>query len=155
MKSKVETILVPIDFNEQSMYALERSQLTAPFLNLDIVLLYVYEEQGFAGSIMSKENIDGIINKKLEETANKVRNKAKVKVTTAVREGKVYHEIIKAANEFNSRFILMGTNNSAERVRMDKNTIGSNTLKVVRQSPIPVITINGKEVTWQKRLAPA
>lgn len=146
MKTTSATILVPIDFNEQSMYALERSQLTAPFLHLDIVLLYVMEEQGFT-AFMQKDNIDQIIKEKLEETANNLRKKSKVKIITAIRKGKVYSEIIKAANEFNSTYILMGTNNSSENIRMDKNTIGSNTSKVIRQSPIPVISINGKEIT--------
>ncbi len=145
--NNTETILVPIDFNEQSMYALERSELTAPFLGLDIVLLYVYEEAGITASLLSKDKIDVMISAKLEEKADEIRAKTKVKVSTCIKKGKVYTEILKAAKEFNSRFILMGTNNSSENIRMDRNTIGSNTLKVVRQSSVPVITINGKEVT--------
>jgi len=38
----------------------------------------------------------------------------------------------------------MGTNDSAERLRLDKNQFGANTSRVIRQSRIPVISINGK-----------
>ncbi|MCP4910183.1 MAG: universal stress protein [Bacteroidetes bacterium] len=147
MSTDPSTILVPIDFNEQSIHALERSQVTAPFLGLDIVLLYVYEENGFTSSLISSSTIDIMIQEKLDQAAEEIIQKSRIDVTTCIRKGKVYTEILKAAEEFKSKFILMGTNNSSENIRMSKNTIGSNTLKVVRQSSIPVITINGKEVT--------
>ena len=147
MSTDPSTILVPIDFNEQSIHALERSQVTAPFLGLDIVLLYVYEENGFTSSLISSSTIDIMIQEKLDQAAEEIIQKSRIDVTTCIRKGKVYAEILKAAEEFKSKFILMGTNNSSENIRMSKNTIGSNTLKVVRQSSIPVITINGKEVT--------
>lgn len=147
MNNKSETILVPIDFNEQSMYALERSRLTAPFLGLKIVLLYVYENSVLTNSLVSEQDIEKVITEKLDNIAAMIRKKAKVEVSTLIKKGKVYTQIIKTSSEVNARFILMGTNNASENIRMDKNTIGSNTLKVIRQSKIPVITINGKEIT--------
>jgi nucleotide-binding universal stress UspA family protein len=145
MQTIHETILVPIDFNEQSMHALLRSYDFARFLGLEIVLLYVFENQDFADDFFSKEELVSRINARLDKTAMEVHRKTGQKVTTQVKQGKVYSEILKTAKEMNSRYILMGTNDASENVRMDKNMIGSNTSKIIRQSPIPVITINGKE----------
>ncbi len=147
MKTNTETILVPIDFNEQSMFAMERLYYTAPFLNLDIVLLYVFEEKGISGSLVSKEEFSNKIRQELDNTANEIQEKSGRKVTTIVKKGKVYSQILATSTEVNARYILMGTNNSSENIRMDKNIIGSNTLRVVRQSKIPVITINGKKIS--------
>lgn len=147
MENTPQTLLVPIDFNEQSMFAMERSYVTAPFLNVNIVLLYVYEESDFSSLLMSPEEVSALISKKLDEISTAAAKKSGVKVSTIVKKGKVYTQIIDTAKEVNARFIMMGTNNSSENIRMDKNTIGSNTLKVIRQSEIPVITINGKKIS--------
>ncbi|MFA5420242.1 MAG: universal stress protein [Bacteroidales bacterium] len=145
MRNLPETILVPIDFNEQSMYALHRSYDFARFLGLEVVLLYVFENQDYADAFYTKEELVSKINSQLEQTADEVHKKTGLKISTQLKIGKVYSEILKTAKEVNARYILMGTNNASENVRLDKNQIGSNTSKIIRQSPIPVITVNGKE----------
>lgn len=145
MQTLPETILVPIDFNEQSMHAMQRSYNFARFLGLEIVLLYVFENQDFADASFTKEELVKKVQTQLDETASEIHKKTGLKVTTQLKLGKVYNEVLKVAKEVNARYILMGTNSASERVRMDKNQIGSNTSKIIRQSPIPVITVNGKE----------
>lgn len=145
MIEKTEKILVPIDFNEQSMFALERSYTFARFLGLEIVLLYVYEETRIGNYFASKDEIRVKIQEELESTAAEVGKKTGLNVLTRFVNGKVYSAILQTSIEVNARFILMGTNNASENIRMDRNHIGSNTSKVIRQSQIPVITINGKQ----------
>ncbi|MBU2554892.1 MAG: universal stress protein [Bacteroidetes bacterium] len=145
MHTLPETILVPIDFNDQSMHAMKRSYDFARFLGLEIVLLYVFENQDFAEAFLTKEELVSRVEKKLKDTATEIAGKTGLKVTPVLKQGKVYNEILKTAKELNSKYILMGTNDSAENVRIDKNQIGSNTSKIIRQSPIPVITVNGKQ----------
>lgn len=145
MQKKTQTILVPIDFNEQSMFAMERSYTFAKFLGLDIVLLYVLEDTGFRSSFLSKDEISKKTQEKLDSTATEVRKRTGLNVITRLSRGKVYSQVLKISKEVNARFILMGTNNASENIRMDRNHIGSNTSKVVRQSKIPVITVNGKQ----------
>ncbi len=131
MKNESHTLLVPIDFNEQSMFAMERSYVVAPFLKLNIILLYVYEETGISASLISPEEISKKIQEKLDVLATEAQKKSGMKVTTVVKKGKVYSQILETSKEVNASFILMGTNNSSENIRMDKNSIGSNTLKVI------------------------
>jgi nucleotide-binding universal stress UspA family protein len=147
MSSNPNSLLIPLDFNEQSMIALEQSYNMAKLLGYEIVLLYVLEDSDlFNGFLSSEQNQDVImrINQKLEETAAEVSRKAGVKVSPILSRGKVASTILKTAEDYNARFILMGTNDSSERLRLDRNQIGANTSRVIRQAKIPVISVNGK-----------
>jgi nucleotide-binding universal stress UspA family protein len=53
----------------------------------------------------------------------------------------VYDEIVETAEEIKATFIVMGTSGSESGM---KRFIGSNALRVVRESKIPVITIKGQ-----------
>lgn len=145
MDTKRQSVLVPIDFNDQSMIAMEQAYNLARFSQQKLVLLYVIEDQGIGASFFSHQSFEEKILLKLRETAEEVSRKMDVIVTPLLKKGKVYAEILKTAKETNSRIIVMGTNNSAESILMERNMIGSNTSKVIRQSSVPVITINGKK----------
>lgn len=147
MENTTGTLLVPIDFNEQSMFAMERSYVTAPFLKTNIVLLYVYEESALDLTLMTDEEVEEKISLRLDKLVTSVKEKSGMDVKAIIKKGKVYSQILATAEEVKASYILMGTNNASETIRMDKNTLGSNTLKVVRQSKIPVITINGKKIS--------
>ncbi len=147
MSQTPNSLLIPLDFNEQSMIALEQSYNMAKLLGYEIVLLYVLEESDlFSGFLSTEQNQDVIvrINQRLEETAAEVSRKSGVKVTPILSRGKVASTILKTARDYNARFILMGTNDSSERLRLDRNQIGANTSRVIRQAEIPVISVNGK-----------
>lgn len=147
MSAKPYSLLIPIDFNEQSMIALEQSYNMAKLLDYEIVLLYVLEDNDiFSGLLSRDQNQEMIvkINQKLEETAAEVSQKSGIRVMPLLSKGKVSATILKVAEDYNARFILMGTNDSSERLRLDKNLMGANTSRVIRQSKIPVISINGK-----------
>ncbi len=146
MSEKAISLLIPVDFNEQSLIALEQSYNLARLLQTELVLLYVHEERDFLNSLFSgeqKQQITKDINHRLEEIASEVSKKTGLRVMPVVKRGKVHSAILETAEQFNSRFILMGTNDAlteSEKFGM----IGSNTSKVIRQSKIPVITFNTK-----------
>ncbi|HNP99921.1 MAG TPA: universal stress protein, partial [Bacteroidia bacterium] len=81
------------------------------------------------------------ISKELEKLAHETTEKVGVRVFTMISHGKVYEEIQKAAKKLKCSFIIMGTNGSVGL----KKFIGSNALRVIRESPCPVITIKGKK----------
>ena len=146
MSEKAISLLIPVDFNEQSLVALEQSYNLARLLQTELVLLYVHEERDFINSLFSKEQKQQIsedINHRLEEIASEISQKTGLRVSPVVKRGKVHAAILETAEQYNSRFILMGTND--EQSDQEKNSlIGSNTSKVIRQSKIPVITFNTK-----------
>jgi len=147
MPDKQYTLLVPVDFNEQSLVALQQSYNLARLLQYDIVLLYVQEEKDFLNSLFSseqKQQISEDINRKMEELAADVARATAVKVSPIVKKGKVHAKILEVAENNNSRFILMGTNDAVKSDDPARNMLGSNTSKVIRQSKVPVIAFNGK-----------
>ncbi|MBU1369073.1 MAG: universal stress protein [Bacteroidetes bacterium] len=147
MSDKQYSLLVPVDFNEQSLVALQQSYNLARLLQYEIVLLYVQEEKDFLNSLFSaeqKQQIAQDINQKLEQIASEVSRATAVRVSPLVKKGKVHTNILDVADKYNSRFILMGTNDSVKSDEPLKNMIGSNTSKVIRQSKVPVIAFNGK-----------
>lgn len=147
MPEKAISLLIPVDFNEQSLVALEQSYNLARLLQTELVLLYVHEERDFINSLFSREQKQQIsedINHRLEEIASEVSRKTGLRVSPVVKRGKVHAAILETASQYNSRFILMGTNDAVSDTEKSNNLIGSNTSKVIRQSQIPVITFNTK-----------
>lgn len=77
----------------------------------------------------------------MERLADETSSKAGIEVQVMVSKGKIYEEIQKAAKKLKCSFIIMGTAGSTGLKRF----IGSNALRVIRESPCPVITIKGKK----------
>lgn len=136
-------ILVPIDFSEQSIIALEQSYNLARLTKADITLINVIEESFHLPFFTNHEDkgLEKRIKKELEKLASETMHKLNIHVDTIIARGKVYEEIKKAAKKLKSSFIIMGTNGSVGI----KKFIGSNALRVIREAPCKVITIKGKK----------
>jgi nucleotide-binding universal stress UspA family protein len=144
MSQKAEKIVVPVDFGEQSMIALEQACHLAKMTNAEVTLVYVLEGASLLGRILSSQQDEAIrkeINDKLQELTENVEKTHGVKCEKVVAHGSVYDKVAEVAEMINATFIVMGTN-GAENLR--KRFIGSNALRVVRESKVPVITIKGK-----------
>jgi nucleotide-binding universal stress UspA family protein len=144
MTPSTNKILVPIDFSAQSLIALEQSYNLAREYNAEITLLHVIEESGMLAKLFSKEQHDDLkkkVQEQLDKLADEEAKKAKLKISTLVGKGTVYEKINEVAEMINATMIIMGTNGEEG---LKKKFIGSNALRVVRESRIPVITIKGK-----------
>lgn len=144
MIQSTNKILVPIDFSEQSLVALEQSYNIAREYNAEITLLHVIEESGMLTKFFSNQQHDDLkknVQKELDKLAAEVTKKAKVVVNTLVGKGSIYEKIAEIAELINATMIVMGTNGDDGK---RKRFIGSNALRVVRESSVPVITIKGK-----------
>jgi nucleotide-binding universal stress UspA family protein len=151
MSSYNNHILVPIDFSEQALIALDQSYNLARLTKADITLLYVMdEEHKNLFSIFGKEKkrkaeekkYQKGIKAKLETLAKDTMAKSGVNVYTRIKTGKIYDEILDVAKELNAAFVIMGTRG---QVSLKKKFIGSNALRVVKEAHCPVITIKGKK----------
>lgn len=128
-------ILVPIDFSEQSLVALSQTYNLARYLHAAITLLYV-NYKGEDGNVKLFE-----IKKKLEQKTSEIKNEQNIEAEFLIEEGKVYDQIIKVAEKIEAKFMVIGFNGTKGLTAF----IGHNTLRLVRQSPCPVITIKGKD----------
>ena len=138
-------ILVPIDFSEQSLIAMEQSYNLTREYKAELTLLYVIEDDGFITKFFSKQQDDEIkkqIDVRLSQLAAEVTTKTGLKVSTLIARGAVYEKIVEVAEMINAYLIILGISGMTT---MKKRFIGSNALRVVRESTVPVITIRGKQ----------
>ncbi|HEU4719345.1 MAG TPA: universal stress protein [Bacteroidia bacterium] len=145
MSQAPNRIVVPVDFGEQSMIALEQAVNVAKVIHGEITLLYVLENHGFLSRVSATqdEELRKEINQKLDELIDKLDRENKIKADKLVAQGAVYDKVAEVAEMLNARFIIMGTN-GASSTGIRRRFIGSNALRVVRESKVPVITIKGK-----------
>lgn len=145
MSNSTNKIVVPVDFGDQSQIALDQAIRLAQVIQGDITLLYVIETGGLLGRFanpLQDEELKKEINAKMEELISSIDKKDHVKVDSVVAHGSVYDKVAEVAEMLNARFIVMGTNGGKGKIR--RRFIGSNALRVVRESKVPVITIKGK-----------
>src|SRR5581483_3372283 len=145
MKSTANQILIPMDFSDQALIALDQSYNLAHFYNAELTLIYVIEESGALSKIFAKSVNEAALKKEIEdklyELAQEVEKKRKLKVNTIVAKGSVYDKILEMAEMVNAKMIIMGAQGT---IGIRKRFIGSNTLRVVREAKCPVVTIKGK-----------
>jgi nucleotide-binding universal stress UspA family protein len=146
MGDRKNKIVVPLDFHEQSMIALEQTRSIARFMNAEIVILYIIETTDPISAMFRKGDQDRKIHeeakRKLEEVASATSEKFGLPVSVRIEKGKVYQQILRVAEEISARFIIMGKNDADEGF---KRFIGTNTTHVISNANCPVITIKGKE----------
>lgn len=149
MSQDKQTIVVPIDFSEQSKIALNQSFNLALLANASITLVYVIDEDtvsslfSFLSHNETQEELmkTGIL-KKLEDLVDETGKRQEMDFHFRIEKGKVYEQIVKVAEEKNAAFIVMGTSGAST---IKKKFIGSNAVRVISDAHCPVITIKGKE----------
>lgn len=136
-------MLVPVDFSEISLNALNHAAQVAKHFDNDLVLLSILEED-FLSNIFSfskndaKDNLakEALLNR-LNEKAGEIKNKFGISCKTEVRSGKIYKTIIETAEEFGCDCVIMGTHGASGVERV----IGSNASRTISYSSMPVIVV--------------
>lgn len=146
--SKIGHIIIPVDFSDQSVIALRQSYNLAKFSNAEIILLHVIDKALFERlKIISvgKDNYEHLLEKGINDSLNEIAEEARakgIKVSVKIMHGKAYEKISELADGFDDSIIIMGTR---ANINFKKRFIGTNTLRVVKISPCPVITIHGEQ----------
>lgn len=138
-------ILIPLDFEEQSLLALEHAMYFADILNSEIHLLHIIEESGAVKRLFKDKKEFAKLEKDVQTLLDYEKEKfgKDYKVITKIKTGKVYEQIEDYIKEINPVFILMG---KTEKPNLRKRIIGSNTLHIVNEVNHPVISIRGNKV---------
>tara|TARA_B100000900_G_scaffold332010_1_gene292838 strand:+ start:7568 stop:8452 length:885 start_codon:yes stop_codon:yes gene_type:complete len=147
MSIKTSKILIPIDFSNQSMYALSQACSLAQTKNAKIYILSVIEEQNKISSLFLDDQTDMLQNKvksKLNQISSDMHFKYNIDIEVMVAKGKVYNQIIEVSKMISTDLIVMGTTGSPKEGF--KKFIGSNAERVVRLAQCPVITIKGQNL---------
>ncbi|MBL7883162.1 MAG: universal stress protein [Bacteroidia bacterium] len=141
----IKKILIPMDFSETALTAIEHAAFTAQIFKADLVLLHVAEKTWEKFSIVSPElrveaptDFVKAIEKRLEDIAAGIRSKYGVKSTCITTEGNIFSEIVNVSKEHEVDLVVMGTHGTSGVVEF---FVGSNTYKVVTESICPVISV--------------
>jgi len=152
MAMSIRRILVPIDFSEHSLYALDYAASIAQDAKAELVLVHVvertpyevYSAQGILpdvpmyplvnNELMDPEYVQNETKKQLDKLALKHRAVA----TTVVVVGHPVEELLAAAKAQKCDLIVICTHG---RTGLPHLVLGSVAEKIVRLSPIPVLTL--------------
>ena len=138
-----DRILVPTDGSADGRHAVEHALALAAVHDAAVRALYVVDTASYAGTGMeaSWAGIDDMLRSEAEEAVAEVESLAaahETSVETAIVEGSPGKAIVAQATEADCDLIVMGTHG---RGGIDRLLLGSVAERVVRRSPVPVLTV--------------
>lgn len=138
---KVKRILLPYDFSDTAALSLSHAVHLAQTAGAEIFLLHIVETSTFPSSIAHafsgfEKKVEEASNEKLTELAEELSGRHGVKIHILTEVGKIYKRIVHTAKQAHIDVILMGTHGASG----SSYIIGSNTTRVVQESPCPVIS---------------
>ncbi len=139
-----KSILVPVDFSEQSLIAVEQSYNLAKLFKAKIVIINVIRTHSSMWKVFGakeKLDIESKIQLKLEELVDNIKSETGLQVEYLLKKGKVVEQIIETAKILKPAFIVSATSGS-KNIR--QKVIGSRTLSLIKRTNIPIVIIKGK-----------
>lgn len=142
---KCDTILVAVDFSDSSDNAFQMALSMARKFEARMIILHVINEpvdlRGFYVPHISFEKLEEEIEegaKKMMETFCRQNILDYDNYESLIIPGLPYEQIIEQAEEKSADLIVLGTHG---RTGLDHVLFGSTAEKVVRKSPLPVLTV--------------
>lgn len=148
----LRTLLVPVDFSDNSMHAVNYALRLARRFGSRVVLVHVYhfpvelltDWSAYGTLAGSGELLEALRKEREEQLAALAREKAGsgLEIVTRVLEGTPFSEIVKASREENADLLIMGTRGLTGIKHV---LIGSTAEKVVRKAPCPVLVLKPED----------
>jgi len=144
---KLQKILCPLDFSENSLEALKYATHTALREDATLYLIHIVDSRvyDYGGPIYEpvipamKSKIDQASKDRLKDKLlEKVPKEIRDRVEMVISFGVPFVEIIRAARDYDVDLIVMGTHG---RTGVSHILIGSVAERVVRKAPCPVLTV--------------
>jgi nucleotide-binding universal stress UspA family protein len=147
----MKRVLVPIDFSEASMNALEFGLQLANMLKADLRVMHVVTGKHYAPSFDNDSTellIRGRVDEWMEKIKNDVAHRYQVYNGTfdvKIREGNVTREIANQAKYDDTSLIVLGSHGISG---FEDKWIGSNAYRVVSNINCPIMLVR-KNVAWK------
>ncbi|MBK7311378.1 MAG: universal stress protein [Sphingobacteriaceae bacterium] len=143
---KSSKILIPIDFSETSLLAIQHGAFVAQFTKGDVCLLHVinsnYTRQNLFLPVLQLNDpmeFEKKVESKLNELANDVRSEFGVNVECIIKTGVPAAEVVDTIKEIDASLVVMGTHGYAP---IEELVIGSNALRVITKANCQVMTMS-------------
>jgi nucleotide-binding universal stress UspA family protein len=145
MELKINKVLVPIDFSDYSKAALRYAVNFTKLFKAEIILIYVVEPviypPDFSMGQIAIPTVTTEFDDRAKEELKKLAKEeipSQTNVTTVLKTGKPFVEIIDTATELDVDIIIIATHGHSG---VEHILFGSTAEKVVRKAPCPVLTI--------------
>ena len=142
--AQIDRILVPTDFSEPALKAVQYAVGLAQRLKASVTLLYVVEPAIYPAELGIAVNIEGdLVDRGHEQIAKLAAQECgSVQTDTEVLTGVADLKIVEAAQAAGADMIVMGTHGHSGLAHV---LLGSTAERVVRKAPCPVLTIRSEE----------
>ena len=151
MNNNRPTVLIPFNFDIESRYALTFALNHTIDYRYNIIVLHVIERSERMAEVIVKDDVIQMVKNELHNLIDKTDKKDDTDVEIVVNTGKPYKEILKVASDYGADFIIMGTREREEKA-ISKPKLGSVAGKIIRLSPIPVITFREGNLSFVKNI---
>jgi nucleotide-binding universal stress UspA family protein len=144
--SPFKHILVPTDFEEPSQRALEIALELAGTLGADLTIMHTceiptYAYQGLAvAPIDLLSPLEDVARKKLDELVSSLTQRCR-SCKGVLKVGIPWQEILEVVTETEADLVIIGTHG---RRGVTHALLGSVAEKIVRMSPVPVLTVRAR-----------
>jgi nucleotide-binding universal stress UspA family protein len=129
-------ILIPTDFSEVCENAINHGLELAQFLQYKVCILHVINKQNESGQ-KTENYTPEQVNLNLQKCKEQYENKYSAKIETLAKEGNFLKIINKVATEIKANLMVLGTHGKQGL----QHLFGSHALKVVLDSPCPVVVV--------------
>ncbi len=135
-------ILVPIDFSDSSLHALDYAVMVANTLKYDILLIHVKRKNADYDSSISLKDFEEVLQSgamdKFDQVLAQYRPLLHGDLDYRIRDGRIYTEICNQAKYGDSSLIIMGTHGVSG---FEEKWVGSNAFRVASHATCPVFTV--------------
>lgn len=148
----MKRVLVPVDFSEDSVFAIDIGANIANYLNWKLRLMHVRTGKKYHPQFAQNNPhllLAGYDHDSMELLLNRVKEKYTVEngeLDFKIREGNVVREITNQAHYDGSELIVVGTHGVSG---FEDRWLGSNAYRLVANAPCPVLAVR-KEMDFNK-----
>jgi nucleotide-binding universal stress UspA family protein len=140
-----DVILVPTDGSDPSERATERAVDLASRYDAAIHALYVIEAEALAPDLNTAalyDELESMGQRAIDDVIERAQAAGIETVESAIASGSPSRAILEYVDDYAVDLVVMGTHG---RTGLDRYLIGSVAEKVVRTSPVPVLTVPGSD----------
>jgi nucleotide-binding universal stress UspA family protein len=141
----MKTLIVPLDFSDESLTGLNLALMLANKTGASIQLVHVISKNiGSDKELLEKENLN--VNAKFEEILQKCKEKSNINcaLNYTIKEGKIFKEIADLGDKYEDSLLVLSTHGESG---FEELFIGGNAYKIISHSHIPVITVRGSKTS--------
>ena len=154
MRKNIQKILIPVDFKEPSVKAVQYAGNVAERTEASLVLLNVIDTPGLLAQFFKSTDHLVKITDKAKEQLLELAEKLKqghtgLTVSTRVEMGKPYQKILETSKEVGAQMVILGENHQSGNPEDD---LGTTVYHVTLKSPIPVLTYKGDTSKMNDRI---